>query len=75
MPRCKLKWCCHLSPFALDGLLARKEDGFLVPLGSLDPLATRRHDMGDARLAPDFVRYTPESGRKTRQVISAAFDP
>ncbi len=39
-------------------------------------LRQQRHDdKGDVRLAPDFVRFTPESSRKTRQVISAAFDP
>ncbi len=33
------------------------------------------HTSADVRLAPDFVRLTPESGCKTRWTISAAFDP
>ncbi len=35
----------------------------------------RRHEITNVRLAADFVRFTPESSRKTRQVISAAIDP
>ena len=35
----------------------------------------RRHEITDVRLTPDYVRYTPESGRKSRDLISAAIDP
>ncbi len=45
--------------------------------GGDSPNALQRivgHDKGDVRLTDEFRRFTPETGRKSRHSITAAFD-